>query len=270
MLPANGVKPLPQVKNIIAVASGKGGVGKSTVAYNLAFALQALGYRVGLLDADIYGPSLALLLGTTNQRAAVGDDKLLEPVVVAGIQTMSIAYLIEASTPAVWRGPMVSGALQQLCTGTRWQNLDYLLVDLPPGTGDVQLTLAQKIPVAAAVVVTTPQDLALLDVEKAIQMFQRVKVPVIGVIENMVQYTCSNCGHSEHVFGHGGGERLANLHQIGLLGRLPLHLAMQGKFEISGECGEIFMQVAREFISAVNGLPRDLNVPLAKIVIEEI
>lgn len=217
-----GVKSLPGVKNIIAIASGKGGVGKSTVAANLALALAAEGAQVGVLDADIYGPSQPLMLGTQGQAPETKDRKSLEPVMSYGIQAMSIGYLIEANTAMVWRGPMVSSALQQLLYDTNWRELDYLIVDLPPGTGDIQLTLSQKIPVSGAVVVTTPQEIALLDARKAIVMFGKVKIPVLGIVENMSYHSCSHCGHQDAIFGHGGGEQLAAEFNTQLLGSLPL------------------------------------------------
>lgn len=221
-----GLKPLPGVKNIIAVASGKGGVGKSTTAVNLALALQAEGASVGILDADIYGPNQPQMLGIC-QKPVSTDGKHMEPIVSHGLQSMSIGYLVEQHTPMVWRGPMVSGALQQLLHDTAWYGLDYLIVDLPPGTGDVQLTLAQKIPVSGAVIVTTPQDIALLDVHKAIGMFRKVNVPVLGVVENMSLHICSQCGHQESIFGTGGGEMIAAQYEIPLLGQLPLDIKIR-------------------------------------------
>jgi ATP-binding protein involved in chromosome partitioning len=214
---------MAQVKNIIAVASGKGGVGKSTTAVNLALALAAEGAQVGLLDADIYGPSQPLLLGVPDgTRPAQRGSQHLEPVSAHGLQTMSIGYLLTEDTPVVWRGPMVSGALQQLLNQTAWDELDYLIIDMPPGTGDIQLTLAQKVPVAGAVIVTTPQDIALLDAVKGIEMFRKVDVAVLGIVENMAVHICSNCGHQEHLFGSGGGEAIAKDYQVPLLGSLPL------------------------------------------------
>jgi ATP-binding protein involved in chromosome partitioning len=214
---------MAQVKNIIAVASGKGGVGKSTTAVNLALALAAEGAQVGLLDADIYGPSQPLLLGVPEgTRPAQRGSQFLEPVAAHGLQTMSIGYLLTEDTPVVWRGPMVSGALQQLLNQTAWDELDYLVIDMPPGTGDIQLTLAQKVPVAGAVIVTTPQDIALLDAVKGIEMFRKVDVAVLGIVENMAVHICSNCGHQDHLFGSGGGEAIARDYQVPLLGSLPL------------------------------------------------
>lgn len=214
---------LPNVKNIIAIASGKGGVGKSTTAVNLALALMQIGGRVGLLDADIYGPSQPLMLGV-NKRPEITDQKKMRPVIAHGLQTMSIGYLVDESTPMVWRGPMATSALQQLLYDTLWDDLDYLIIDLPPGTGDIQLTLAQKIPVTGAVIVTTPQDLALLDAKRASEMFRKVKVPVLGILENMSSHICSQCGHVEPIFGEGGGEKLASQYDVELLGSLPLDL----------------------------------------------
>lgn len=221
-----GLKPLPGVKNIIAVASGKGGVGKSTTAVNLALALQAEGARTGLLDADIYGPSQPRMLGV-HQRPDTRDGKRLEPVPGHGLQTMSIGFLIDEETPMVWRGPMVTQALQQLLGDTNWDDLDYLVIDLPPGTGDTQLTLAQKVPVSGAVIVTTPQDIALLDARKGLKMFEKVEVPVLGVVENMSIHICSNCGHQEPIFGEGGGQRMAEQHNVNFLGALPLDIQIR-------------------------------------------
>jgi ATP-binding protein involved in chromosome partitioning len=216
-----GVKGLSNVKNIIAIASGKGGVGKSTTAVNLALALSHEGARVGILDADIYGPSQPLMLGATLPKGAK-ESKILSPVMSLGLQSMSIGYLIDEKAPMVWRGPMVSMALQQLLNDTQWDNLDYLIIDLPPGTGDIQLTLAQKVPVSGAVIVTTPQDLALLDARRAYEMFRKVNIPVLGIIENMSTHICSACGHADKIFGEGGGRHLASEYGIELLGSLPL------------------------------------------------
>lgn len=220
---------IPGVKNIIAVASGKGGVGKSTTAVNLALALATDGARVGILDADIYGPSQPHMLGIGQQRpqiiGAQGQQKMV-PIQAYGIQSISMGYLVTEETPMLWRGPMATGALQQLLMQTAWDNLDYLIIDMPPGTGDIQITLAQKVPVTGAVIVTTPQDIALLDAKKGIEMFRKVNVPVLGVVENMATHVCSNCGHEEHVFGEGGGERIARAYQTQLLGSLPLDLSI--------------------------------------------
>lgn len=220
------LSPLPEVKNIIAVASGKGGVGKSTTAVNLALALQAEGARVGILDADIYGPSIPTMLGLEG-RPDSPDGKTILPKLGHGLQAMSIGLLVGEDTAMIWRGPMVTQALQQLLTQTRWEGLDYLVIDLPPGTGDIQLTLAQRVPVSGAVIVTTPQDIALLDAKKGLKMFEKVEVPVLGIIENMAVHVCSNCGHAEHVFGSGGGERMAAQYGVPLLGSLPLDIRIR-------------------------------------------
>jgi ATP-binding protein involved in chromosome partitioning len=218
--------PLPGVKNIIAVASGKGGVGKSTVAVNLALALVAEGANAGVLDADIYGPSQPLMLGI-HGRPESPDGKSIIPMTNHGLQVMSIGFLVGEDTPMVWRGPMVTQALSQLLHSTRWKDLDYLVVDMPPGTGDIQLTLTQRVPVAGAVIVTTPQDIALLDARKGLKAFEKVQVPVLGVIENMATHVCSNCGHEEHVFGEGGGARIAEQYGVPLLGSLPLDVRIR-------------------------------------------
>ncbi|MBD1550633.1 iron-sulfur cluster carrier protein ApbC [Pseudomonas typographi] len=222
------VPAMANVKNIIAVASGKGGVGKSTTAANLALALAREGARVGILDADIYGPSQGIMFGIAEgTRPRVWEQKWFIPIRAHGVDVMSMAFLTDDNTPMVWRGPMVSGALMQLITQTAWDNLDYLVVDLPPGTGDIQLTLAQKVPVAGSVVVTTPQDLALLDAKKGVEMFRKVNIPVLGVVENMAVHVCSNCGHAEHLFGEGGGEKLAAQYGVDLLASLPLAMAIR-------------------------------------------
>lgn len=219
---------LERVKNIIAVASGKGGVGKSTTSVNLALALAAEGARVGLLDADIYGPSQQLMLGVDEgQRPEQYGTQYLKPIVAHGIQSMSMGYLVTEKTPMVWRGPMVSGALQQLLNQTYWDELDYLIIDMPPGTGDIQLTLSQKVPVSGSVIVTTPQDIALLDARKGIEMFHKVDVPVLGIVENMAVHICSECGHREHLFGEGGGDKIAADYKVPMLGSLPLTLQIR-------------------------------------------
>jgi ATP-binding protein involved in chromosome partitioning len=224
--PQGTTNPLANVRNLIAVGSGKGGVGKSTVAVNLAAALAREGARVGILDADIYGPSVPTMLGLSG-RPDSPDGKSIEPLRAHGIQAMSIGLLVEQDTPMIWRGPMATSALTQLLNDSRWDDLDYLVVDLPPGTGDIQLTLAQKIPVAGAVIVTTPQDVATLDARKAVRMFEKVDVPVLGLVENMALHVCSNCGHAEHIFGEGGGARLAAEYGYPLLGSLPLERAIR-------------------------------------------
>jgi ATP-binding protein involved in chromosome partitioning len=216
------------VKHIIAVASGKGGVGKSTTTVNLALAMSALGYKTGILDADIYGPSQGMMLGVAEGvRPEQYSETQFKPVEAHGLQSMSISYLIEENTAMVWRGPMASGALQQLIGQTHWQDLDYLFIDMPPGTGDIQLTLSQKVPVTGAVIVTTPQDIALLDARKGIEMFRKVDIPVLGIVENMSTHICSNCGHVEPIFGQGGGAEIAGRYDTELLGQLPLALAIR-------------------------------------------
>lgn len=221
-----GVQLLDNVKNVIAVASGKGGVGKSTTSVNLALALAAEGATVGLLDADIYGPSQPQMLGLSG-RPDSKDGKSIEPMEAHGIQAMSIGFLVDTDTPMVWRGPMVTGALEQLLRDTQWRDLDYLVIDLPPGTGDIQLTLAQKIPVTGAIIVTTPQDIALLDAKKGLKMFEKVGIPILGIVENMSTHICSQCGHEEHIFGAGGGEAMAKEYDIDLLGSLPLDMQIR-------------------------------------------
>ena len=213
---------LPEIKTIIAIASGKGGVGKSTTAVNLALALARQHKKIGLLDADIYGPSQAMMLGISEKPVLTGENKKIDPVIKYGIQTMSMAYFVDPHTPAIWRGPMVSTALQQLFRDTHWKNIDILIIDLPPGTGDIQLTLSQKIPVTGVVIVTTPQDMALIDAQKAAKMFQKVNVPVLGIIENMSTHRCTACGHEDAIFGEGGAKKMSEEYHIDLLGQLPL------------------------------------------------
>jgi ATP-binding protein involved in chromosome partitioning len=252
----NFQKQLPNVKNIIAIASGKGGVGKSTTAVNLAIAFVKEGARAGLLDADIYGPSQPTMLGVTAP-PDMKNKKTLMPVIAHGVQSMSIGYLIDETSPMVWRGPMVSMAVQQLLYDTHWNNVDYLVIDLPPGTGDVQLTLAQKIPITGAIIVTTPQDLALLDARRAYEMFRKVNVPVLGVIENMSVHVCTQCGHQERIFGEGGGKELAKKYGIELLGSLPLDSCIReqtdgGQPTVSvdpeGRYAKIYRDIARLII----------------------
>lgn len=219
---------LEQVRHIVAIASGKGGVGKSTTAVNLALALRSEGYKVGILDADIYGPSLALMLGIADgTRPEVAEGKFFIPLEAHGLKVMSMAFLLTDNSPVVWRGPMASGAMQQMLTQTLWGDLDMLIVDMPPGTGDIQLTLAQKARLSGAVIVTTPQDLALLDARKGLETFQKVAVPVLGIVENMAIHQCSQCGHEEHIFGEGGGARVAKQYGIELLGSLPLKMSIR-------------------------------------------
>lgn len=245
---------LDSVKHVIAVASGKGGVGKSTVTANLALAMAQKGFKVGILDADIYGPSQGLMLGVSDDvRPQMKNENTFVPIEAHGLQTMSMAYLITEKTPMVWRGPMAVGAFQQILTQTDWPELDYLFIDMPPGTGDVQLTLSQKVQVAGAVIVTTPQDIALLDAQKGVEMFRKVKIPVLGVVENMSLHTCSSCGHSEPVFGEGGGERIAREYDTVLLGQLPLALKVREQAdsgvpsviaEPEGDIAGFFSQIA--------------------------
>ncbi|MDF3031262.1 MAG: iron-sulfur cluster carrier protein ApbC [Moraxellaceae bacterium] len=260
--PQGGLPGLERVKNIIAVASGKGGVGKSTTAVNLALALAAEGARVGILDADIYGPSQPMMLGVpAGTKPGVKDNAWFLPIRAHGIEMISIGLLLEGdNTPVVWRGPKATGALLQLLQQTLWDDLDFLIVDMPPGTGDIQLTLAQKVPVAGAVIVTTPQDIALLDAKKGIEMFRKVEIPVLGVVENMALHVCSNCGHAEHIFGKGGGERIARDYQTELLGALPLDMRIREEVdsgrptvvaEPDGELAAIYRQVARRVGAAV-------------------
>ncbi len=226
-----GLSPHPRIRNVIAVGSGKGGVGKSTTAVNLALALKAQGARVGVLDADIYGPSVPAMLGLSG-RPESPDNKSIEPLRAFGVEAMSIGFLIEPDSPMIWRGPMATSALTQLFNDTLWDDLDFLLIDLPPGTGDIQLTLSQKIPVAGAVIVTTPQDIATLDAHKALNMFEKVEVPVLGIVENMAVHTCSNCGHVEHLFGEGGGQRMAEQYGVPLLGSLPLDIGIREQGDV--------------------------------------
>jgi ATP-binding protein involved in chromosome partitioning len=270
------LKPLEGIKNIIAVASGKGGVGKSTTAVNLALALQAEGASVGILDADIYGPSVPRMLGCKGQPESA-DGKSLEPMVGHGVQSMSIGYLIEEDTPMIWRGPMVTQALEQLLNDTRWNDVDYLVIDLPPGTGDIQLTLAQRIPVSGAVIVTTPQDIALLDARKGLKMFEKVEVPVLGVIENMSIHICSQCGHSEHIFGEGGGARMSEDHGVELLGALPLDIRIREQADSGyptvaamqdSQVSSIYRSIARKTAARLATKARDHSAAFPNIVIE--
>ena len=273
-----GVPLLAGVKNIIAIASGKGGVGKSTTTVNLALALAAEGARVGILDADIYGPSLPLLLGAQGMRPDSPEGKSLVPVTRLGVQTMSMGYLVEDDQAMVWRGPMVTQALMQLLNDTRWDALDYLLIDMPPGTGDVQLTLSQKIPVTGAVIVTTPQDIALLDAKKGLKMFEKVGVPVLGLVENMSTHICSQCGHAEAIFGEGGAAKMAAQYGLAVLGQLPLDLAIrqdadQGLPTVAatpdGEVAAIYKAIARRVAVRVAEKARDFSAKLPKIVIQQ-
>ena len=271
-----GVKLVPGIKNIIAVASGKGGVGKSTTAVNLALALAAEGATVGMLDADIYGPSQPLMLGITG-RPASKDGKTMEPMEGHGIQAMSVGFLIEQDAPMVWRGPMVTQALEQLLTETRWRELDYLVVDLPPGTGDIQLTLAQKVPVTGAVIVTTPQDIALIDARKGLKMFEKVGIPIIGIVENMAIHICTQCGHAEHIFGSGGGEKMCKDYDVEFLGSLPLDIRIReqadsGKPTVvsdpEGAIAAIYRDIARKVAARIARQSEDRTSLFPKIVIQ--
>lgn len=272
-----GVGLLPNVKNIIAVASGKGGVGKSTTSVNLALALAAEGASVGLLDADIYGPSQPQMLGISAGKPESLDGKSMEPMQAHGIQAMSIGFLIDNDTPMVWRGPMVTGALEQLLRETNWKDLDYLIIDLPPGTGDIQLTLAQKIPVTGAIIVTTPQDIALLDARKGLKMFEKVGIPILGIVENMSTHICSKCGHEEHIFGAGGGAVMSKDYNVDLLGSLPLDIKIReqsdgGKptviTEPNGQIAAIYKKIARSAAIKIANASLDHSSKFPNIVIQ--
>jgi len=271
-----GVQLIPNVKNIIAVASGKGGVGKSTTAVNLALALAAEGASVGILDADIYGPSQPLMLGI-NARPESTDGKSMEPLEAYGVQAMSIGFLIDMDTPMVWRGPMVTGALEQLLRETNWRALDYLVIDLPPGTGDIQLTLSQKVPVTGAIIVTTPQDIALLDARKGLKMFEKVGVPIVGLVENMSTHICSKCGHEEHIFGAGGGAQMCKDYDVELLGSLPLDIKIRENSdngmpivaaEPDGKIATIYKQIARRTAVKLSEMALDHSSKFPNIVIQ--
>jgi len=268
--------PLPGVKNIIVVASGKGGVGKSTVSANLALALAAEGAKVGVLDADIYGPSQPRMLGITGKPQSP-DGKTIIPLEAHGLQAMSIGFLIEEETPMIWRGPMVTQAMMQLINDSRWEQLDYLVIDLPPGTGDIQLTLSQKVPVSGAVIVTTPQDIALLDARKALKMFEKVEVPVLGVVENMATHVCSNCGHEEHIFGEGGGVRMAEQYHVPYLGSLPLDIRIREQADggtptvvamPESDLAARYREIARNAAGRLSRMPRNKSLGLGKIMVQ--
>ncbi len=270
-----GVKPMANVKNIIAIASGKGGVGKSTTAVNLALALAADGARVGILDADIYGPSQPTMLGISG-KPETKDGKTMEPMEAHGIQASSIGFMIDPDEPMVWRGPIVTQALTQLLEQTNWRDLDYLVVDMPPGTGDIQLTLSQKVPVTGAVIVTTPQDIALLDARKGLKMFEKVGIPILGVIENMSTHVCSNCGHVEHIFGAGGGAKMCADYGVPYLGSLPLDIRIREQAdsgaptvvaEPTGELAMIYRDIARKIAVAVATKAKDLSAKFPTIVV---
>jgi ATP-binding protein involved in chromosome partitioning len=271
-----GLQPMPNVKNIIAVASGKGGVGKSTTAVNLALALLAEGARVGVLDADIYGPSQPTMLGITGRPQSI-DNQMLDPMIGHGLQVMSIGFLIEPDTPMVWRGPMVTSALEQLLKQTKWNELDYLIVDMPPGTGDIQLTLSQKVPVTGAVIVTTPQDIALLDARKGLKMFEKVGVPILGLVENMAIHVCTNCGHKEHVFGEGGGQKMSEDFNIHYLGALPLDIQIRQQADSgvptvvsdpNGDLALIYKEIARKVAIQIAELSKDMSLKFPTIVVQ--
>jgi len=271
-----GVQAINNIKNIIAVASGKGGVGKSTTSVNLALALAADGATVGILDADIYGPSQPRMLGVSNTKPESSDGTTMEPVMSLGLQSMSIGYLIDEDTPMIWRGPMVTQALEQLLNDTTWREVDFLIIDLPPGTGDTQLTLAQKVPVSGAVIVTTPQDIALLDARKAYKMFEKVEVPVLGVIENMSIHICSKCGHEEKIFGEGGGQKMSDDFDIKFLGSLPLDIQIReeadnGKPTVAADpdsrITEIYKDIARRTTAKLSQQAKDYSAKFPKIVI---
>jgi len=271
-----GVKLVPGVKNIVAVASGKGGVGKSTTAVNLALALAAEGAKVGVLDADIYGPSQPMMLGISG-RPTSNDGKTLEPMEAYGVQAMSIGFLIDIDTPMVWRGPMVTQALEQLLKDTNWRDVDYLIVDMPPGTGDIQLTLSQKVPVTGAVIVTTPQDIALLDARKGLKMFEKVGVPIVGIVENMSVHICSNCGHVEHIFGEGGAARMCRDYDVPFLGALPLDVRIREQADSGrpsviadpdGKVAQIYKEIARKVAVSVGRKAADFSARFPSIVVQ--
>lgn len=271
-----GMNPLEGIKNVIAVASGKGGVGKSTTAVNLALALQVEGAKVGILDADIYGPSIPRMLGIEGKPESA-DGKSLEPMGGHGVQAMSIGFMIDEETPMIWRGPMVTQALEQLLRDTQWKNLDYLVIDLPPGTGDVQLTLAQKVPVSGSVIVTTPQDIALLDARKGLKMFEKVEVPVLGIVENMSIHICSKCGNAEHIFGQGGGEKMCEQYNVDFLGSLPLDIdirinADSGTPSVAkdpeSQASQIYRDIARRTAAKLSLKAKDFSAKFPNIVIQ--
>jgi ATP-binding protein involved in chromosome partitioning len=271
-----GVKLMSNVKNIIAVASGKGGVGKSTTAANLALALAAEGAQVGILDADIYGPSQPMMLGI-NGRPESADGKTMEPLENYGLQVSSIGFMIDPDQPMVWRGPMVTQALQQLLEQTNWRDLDYLIVDMPPGTGDIQLTLSQKVPVTGAVIVTTPQDIALLDARKGLKMFEKVGIPILGIVENMSTHICSNCGHAEAIFGEGGGQKMCADFGVDFLGALPLTMSIREQTDSGrptvvadpdGPVAQIYKQIARKIAISVAEKAKDMTSKFPSIVVK--
>ena len=272
-----GVQLLPTIKNIVAVASGKGGVGKSTTAVNLALALAAEGARVGILDADIYGPSQPMMMGIEG-RPESADGKTMEPLENYGVQVMSIGFLVDTDNPMIWRGPMATQALEQLLRQTNWSDLDYLIVDMPPGTGDIQLTLSQRVPLTGAVIVTTPQDIALLDAKKGLKMFEKVGVPILGLVENMAVHVCSNCGHVEHIFGAEGGKRMAAEYGVDYLGALPLDLGIREQADAGrptvvsdadGEIAAIYKTVARQVAVKIAQKAKDFSAKFPTISISK-
>jgi len=272
-----GVQLLPGVKNIVAVASGKGGVGKSTTAVNLALALAAEGAHVGILDADIYGPSQPTMMGIDGKPDS-HDGKTMEPMEKHGVQVMSIGFLIEPDNPMIWRGPMVTQALEQLLRQTNWRDLDYLIVDMPPGTGDIALTLSQRVPLTGAVIVTTPQDIALLDAKKGLKMFEKVGVPILGIVENMAVHVCSKCGHAEHIFGEGGGARMAEQYHVDYLGALPLAMAIRERADSGSptvvsdpdsEVAAIYRSVARKVAVAIAARAKDFSSKFPTITVSK-
>lgn len=272
-----GAKLMPGVKNIIAVASGKGGVGKSTTSVNLALALAAEGARVGILDADIYGPSQPQMLGIGDLKPESADGKSMEPLEAHGLQVMSIGFLVDVETPMVWRGPMATQALNQLLKETNWHDLDYLVIDMPPGTGDIQLTLSQSVPVTGAVIVTTPQDIALLDARKGLKMFEKVGVPIIGIVENMSIHICSKCGHEEHIFGTGGGETMCKDYGVPFLGALPLDIQIRREVDSGvptvvadpdGRVAELYKGIARQVAIAIAEKQKDMSHRFPNIVVQ--
>jgi ATP-binding protein involved in chromosome partitioning len=272
-----GVQLLPTIKNVVAVASGKGGVGKSTTACNLALALAAEGARVGILDADIYGPSQPMMMGIEG-RPESSDGKSMEPMENFGVQVMSIGFLVDTDNPMIWRGPMATQALEQLLRQTNWNDLDYLIVDMPPGTGDIQLTLSQRVPLTGAVIVTTPQDIALLDAKKGLKMFEKVGVPILGIVENMAVHVCSSCGHAEHIFGADGGKKMAAEYGVDYLGALPLAMSIREQADAGrptvvsdadGEVAALYRKMAREVAVKIAAKAKDFSAKFPTISISK-
>ena len=270
------LKVLPNVKNIIAVSSGKGGVGKSTVAANIALALAAEGAKVGVLDADIYGPSQPMMLGALG-RPMTNDGQNMNPIVSLGLEINSIGFLIDPDEPMIWRGPLVAQALTQLLTQTNWHDLDYLVIDMPPGTGDIQLTLSQTVPVTGAIVVTTPQDIALLDAKKGLKMFQKVNVPILGLVENMSLFVCPECGHVEHIFGQGGAKRMSETYHVDVLGQLPLDAKIREEADSGAPtvisspdslAGKIYREIALKAAAAIAKTAKDMSLKMPRVRVE--